>query len=178
LAIYALDGNLAIPAGPYDLRQAAASDIMTRKVVTVGPEGSVKNIGAALCGHDISAVPVCDIVGGLVGIVSEGDLMRRFGAARMLKRAWWLDLLAEGGDLAPDFLKYMRTDRRCARDLMSSPVVTASEDTPISELADLMTNHRIKPVSIMRTGRLVGVVSRSDIVRTLIDSGTNVTRAA
>jgi CBS domain-containing protein len=138
-----------------------ASDIMTGKVVTVGPEDSVKNIAAALCGHDIS--------GGLVGIVSEGDLMQPFGTARMLKRAWWLDLLAEGDDLAPDFLK-------C--DLMSSPVVTASEDTPISELADLMTNHRIKRVPIMRASRFVGVISLSDIVRTLIDSATNVTPSA
>jgi CBS domain-containing protein len=155
-----------------------ASDIMTSKVVTVGPEDSVKNIAAVLCGHDISAVPVCDTDGELVGIVSEGDLMQPFGAAKMLKRAWWLDLLAEGNDLAPDFLEYLKTDCRCARDLMSTPVVTASEDAPISELADLMTNHRIKRLPIMHTGRLVGVVSRSDIVRTLIDKPTNVTRAA
>jgi CBS domain-containing protein len=116
---------------------------MTRKVVAVEPEESVKTIAAALCGHDISAVPVCDASGVLLGIVSEGDLMRPFGAAKMLKRAWWLDLLAEGDELAPEFLAYIRTDHRCARDLMSSPVVTASEDTPVSELADLMTSHRI-----------------------------------
>jgi CBS domain-containing protein len=123
-------------------------------------------------------VPVCDSGGGLVGIVSEGDLMQPFGTTKVLKRAWWLDLLAEGDELAPDFLDYMRTDRRCARDLMSSPVVTASEDTPVSELAELMTSHRIKRLPIMRAGRVVGVVSRSDIVRTLIDTATNVTRAA
>jgi CBS domain-containing protein len=155
-----------------------ASDIMTHKVVTVEPEESVKIIAAALCGHDISAVPVCDAGGGLLGIVSEGDLMQPFGATKMLKRAWWLDLLAEGDELAPDFLEYIRTDHRCARDLMSSPVVTASEDTPVSELADLMTNHRIKRLPIMRSGRVVGVVSRSDIVRTLMEPVTNNIRAA
>jgi CBS domain-containing protein len=151
-----------------------ASDIMTREVVTVGPDDLVKDIAAALCGRGVSAVPVCDEVAGLVGIVSEGDLMRPFGAEMMLKRAWWLDLLAEGENLSPAFLNYIRTDRRHARDLMSSPVITAKEDTPISELADLMMTHRIKRVPIMRAGKLVGVVSRSDIVRTLVDPVTTV----
>jgi CBS domain-containing protein len=155
-----------------------ASDIMTPKVVTVGLEDSVKEIAAALCGHDISAVPVCDTGGALVGIVSEGDLMQPFGAARMLKRAWWLNLLAEGDDLAPDFLDYIKMDHRCARDLMSSPVVTAIEGTLVSELADLMTNHRIKRVLIMRADKLVGVVSRSDIVRAMVGPAARVARVA
>jgi CBS domain-containing protein len=155
-----------------------ASDIMTCKVVTIEPEASVKSIAAALCGHDISAVPVCDAGGDLLGIVSEGDLMQPFGATKMLKRAWWLDLLAEGDELAPDFLEYIKMDHRCARDLMSSPVVTASEDTPVSELADLMISHRIKRLPIIRSGTVVGVVSRSDIVRTLIEPVTNIIRAA
>jgi CBS domain-containing protein len=155
-----------------------ASDIMTHTVVTVGPDDTVKAIAGALCGHDVSAVPVCDNKGVLVGIVSEGDLMQPFGAENTLKRAWWLNLLAEGDDLAPEFLEYVRMDHRCARDLMTTTVITASEDTPIPELADLMTRHRIKRVPIMRGDRLVGVVSRSDIVRTLIDTAAAVTRAA
>jgi CBS-domain-containing membrane protein len=69
-----------------------ASDIMTRNVVTVGPEDLVKNIARVLSGHNISALPVCDETGRVIGIVSEGDLMRPFGSANMLKRAWWLDL--------------------------------------------------------------------------------------
>jgi CBS domain-containing protein len=155
-----------------------ASDIMTRQVVTVGPEDIVKDIAAVLTGHDISAVPVCDEAGRMIGIVSEGDLMKPFGSANMLKRAWWLDLLAEGDDLAPDFLDYIKMDHRRARDLMTSPVVTASEDTLVSELADLMTDHRIKRLPIVRAGKLVGVVSRSDIVRTLVDPATKVARVA
>jgi CBS domain-containing protein len=155
-----------------------ASDIMTRQVVTVGPEDIVKDIAAVLSGHDISAVPVCDEAGRMIGIVSEGDLMKPFGSANMLKRAWWLDLLAEGDDLAPDFLDYIKMDHRRARDLMTSPVVTASEDTLVSELADLMTDHRIKRLPIVRAGKLVGVVSRSDIVRTLVDPATKVARVA
>jgi CBS domain-containing protein len=155
-----------------------ASDIMTRNVVTVGPEDLVKNIARVLSGHNISALPVCDETGRVIGIVSEGDLMRPFGSANMLKRAWWLDLLAEGDYLAPNFLDYINVDHRCARDLMTSPAVTASEDTPVPELADMMTNHRIKRLPIMRDGKLVGVVSRSDIVRTLADSAVKANRVA
>jgi CBS domain-containing protein len=155
-----------------------ASDIMTRKMVTVGPEDLVKVIARVLSGHSISAVPVCDETGRVVGVVSEGDLMQPFGSANMLKRAWWLDLLAEGDELAPNFLDYIKIDHRRARDLMSSPAVTASEDTSVSDLADLMTNHRIKRLPIMRAGKLVGVVSRSDIVRTLADPGIKAARVA
>jgi CBS domain-containing protein len=155
-----------------------ASDIMTRKVVTVGPDALVKDMASVLSVHGISAVPVCDEAGQLLGIVSEGDLMKPFGSANMLRRAWWLDLLAEGDALAPDFLDYIKTDHRSARDLMTSPVVTASEDTPVSELADVMTDHRIKRLPILRDDKLVGVVSRSDIVRMLAGSAPKAARVA
>jgi len=149
-----------------------ASEIMTREVVTVGPEDLVKDIAAALSSHDVSAVPVCDEGGRMIGIVSEGDLMKPFGSDNALRRAWWLDLLAEGDALAPNFLDYIKMDHRRARDVMSTPVLTASEGTPVAELADLMINHRIKRLPILRDGKLVGVVSRSDIVRTLVESTT------
>ena len=147
-----------------------ASDIMTRDVVTIAPDASVKDIAAKLSEHEISAVPVCDEAGHVVGIVSEGDLMKPFGSENMLRRAWWLDLLAEGDELAPEFLNYVKMDRRHARDLMSSPVLTAAEDTPVSDLADVMTDNRVKRLPILRAGKLVGVVSRSDVVRTLADA--------
>ncbi|WP_419759669.1 CBS domain-containing protein [Acidisoma sp.] len=146
-----------------------ASDIMTRNVVTTTPDASVRDIAATLSEHEISAVPVCDEHGHVVGIVSEGDLMKPFGSANMMRRAWWLDLLAEGDELAPEFLNYVKMDHRLARDLMSSPVLTKSENTPVSELADVMTANRVKRLPILRAGKLVGVVSRSDIVRTLAD---------
>jgi CBS domain-containing protein len=155
-----------------------ASDIMTRDVMTVGPDAVVKDIAAALCRRNVSAVPVCGDAGTLLGIVSEGDLMQSFGSARISKRAWWLNLLAEGNDLAPEFVDYIATDHRCARDLMSKPVVTPLEDTPIAELADLMISHSIKRLPIMRAGKVVGVVSRSDIVRTLADPARKLTRSA
>jgi CBS domain-containing protein len=144
-----------------------AADIMTRDVITAGPDASVAAIAKLLNDHSISAVPVCDARGKLLGMISEGDLMRPFGAEHALKRAWWLNVLAEGTDLAPIFLDYIRLDQRCARDLMTTPVITAPEDANLHEVADLLAGHRIKRVTIVRDGRPVGIVSRTDLVRVM-----------
>ncbi len=142
-----------------------ASDVMTRKVVTVTPDATVAQVAAAMTRHAISAVPVCEAGGKVVGMLSEGDLMRAFGKKHALRRDWWLNLLAEGEKLAPEFVDYLRADHRRAADLMTGPVVTAKEDASLPELADLLFEHRIKRVPIVRDGILVGVVSRADIIR-------------
>jgi CBS domain-containing protein len=127
----------------------------------------VKAVAQLLADHDISAVPVCDENGKPIGMVSEGDLMRPFGRENALRRAWWLNLLAEGTDLAPNFVDYISADRRTAADLMTQPVISAADTTLVPELADLIIAHQIKRLPILREGRLVGIVSRSDIVRAL-----------
>jgi CBS domain-containing protein len=144
-----------------------AASVMTRKVITVRPHASVAEVAAVLAEHEISAVPVCDENGKLLGMLSEGDLMQPFGAANEIRRAWWLGMLADGTDLAPEFLDYIRVDRRQAQDLMTKDVVTATERTSLSEVADLMGKHRIKRVPILSDGKLVGIVSRADVVRAL-----------
>jgi len=147
-----------------------AASIMTRDVITCGPDATVAEVAALLAGHDISAVPVCDKDGRLLGMLSEGDLMRPFGAANEMRRAWWLGMLAEGTELAPEFLDYVREDRRRAQDLMTRDVITATERTSAGEIADLVNKHRIKRVPILRDGKLVGIVSRADLVRALARS--------
>jgi CBS domain-containing protein len=144
-----------------------AREIMTRNVIVGRPDDPVRAIAQLLADHEISAVPVRDDAGMLVGIVSEGDLMRPFSQASLLKRAWWLALLAEGQDLAPNFIDYIGQDGHRARDLMTTPVISASETATVSEMADLMIEHKIKRLPILRGRQLVGIVSRSDIVRTL-----------
>jgi CBS domain-containing protein len=151
-----------------------ASDIMTRTVVTVGLENSVKEVATILCAHGISAAPVCSVAGQLAGVISEGDLMQSLGTARLQRKARWLDLLAEGDDLAPAFMEYIKVDRRPAGEIMTSPAITAQEDTPVSDLADLMTKNRIRRLPIMRGQRLIGIVSRSDIIRTLTNTNVKV----
>jgi CBS domain-containing protein len=142
-----------------------AHALMTSNVLTVSPDDTVATIAGIFAAHNISAVPVCDKAGTLLGMVSEGDLMRPFAESNDLRRSWWLSLLAEGADLAPDFVEYVRRDRLRARDLMTAPVVTATESTTLPQLSELMTRHRIKRVPIVRDGRMVGIVSRADLVR-------------
>jgi CBS domain-containing protein len=144
-----------------------AADIMTRKVVSARPNDTAAKVAKLLSDNQISAVPVCDERGGLLGMLSEGDLMRSFSQKNALKRDWWLALLAEGTDLAPAFLEHIRFDNRCARDLMVSPVISASDDASLPTLAELLTHHRIKRLPILHDGKLIGIVSRSDIVRAL-----------
>ena len=151
-----------------------AADIMTRDVVTARPENSVAEVAKLLTDHDISAVPVCVEQGKALGMVSEGDLMRPFGKENELKRAWWLNVLAEGTELAPAFVDYIRLDHRKARDLMVAPVITAAADASVPEVADLLARHRIKRVPIVRDGRLVGIVSRADVIRALANSPDDV----
>jgi CBS domain-containing protein len=144
-----------------------AADIMTRELVTARPDDTVAAVAKLLSDRDISAAPVCDEQGQVLGMISEGDLIRPFGKENALKRAWWLNLLAEGTDLAPAFVDYIRAEHRRARDLMVTPVITAPDNASVPEIADLLTRHRIKRVPIMRDGKLVGIVSRADVVHAL-----------
>ena len=144
-----------------------AGSIMTRTVITAGPDDTVRALAALFTRHGISAVPICDKDGMLLGVISEGDLMRPFGQANKLRRDWWLGLLAEGTDLAPEFLDYLRIDNHRARDLMTASAITATESTTVSEIADLLQRHHIKRVPIVRDGKVVGIVSRADLVRAL-----------
>jgi CBS-domain-containing membrane protein len=142
-----------------------ARDVMTSEVVSVLADASTREVAQLLLQKAISAVPVVDEQNTVVGMVSEGDLIGRGEADREARRDWWLALLAEGEPLNPEFLAGLRTPERSARDVMSMPVVTAGEDTGLDEIARLLTSHRIKRVPVVRDGRLVGIVSRADILR-------------
>jgi CBS domain-containing protein len=142
-----------------------AADTMTRDVITVRPDDSVAKVAQLLGDHEISAAPVCDERGRVMGVISEGDLMLPFGAENVMKRGWWLTLLAEGIDLGSQFVDYIRVDDRRARDLMVTRVITAREAASVPEIADLLARHRIKRVPIVCDGELAGIVSRSDVLR-------------
>lgn len=144
-----------------------AADIMTQPVRTVRPDASVAEIARLLSDHEISAVPVCDADGQVVGMLSEGDLLRPVGKEHGTKRAWWLNLLAEGTDLAPTFPECISVENQRASNLMVGPVITASPDASVPELADLLVRYHIKRLPILQDGKLVGIVSRADLVRAL-----------
>lgn len=155
-----------------------ASAIMTREVVTAHPTDTVAYVARLLSKNAISAVPICDADGTLLGMVSEGDLMRPFIDSSVRRRAWWLTLLADGTDLAPEFLDYVRLDRHEVGDLMTRPVISAPANAGVTELAEMMTRHRIKRVPIVDDGKLIGIVSRADVIRSIAQSPESVAETA
>ncbi|PPQ39802.1 CBS domain-containing protein [Rhodopila globiformis] len=144
-----------------------AASIMTRRIATARPDATVAEIARLMLDRDIRALPICDETGTLLGMVSESDLMRPFREQHDLRRPWWLAILSAADRLAPALADYIRNDRRRARDLMTTPVVTAAETTDLAEIVLQLLRHRIKRMPIVRDGRLVGIVSREDLIRTL-----------
>jgi CBS domain-containing protein len=141
-----------------------AAEIMTAPAIVVALQASVAEIAALLADKHISAVPVCNPDGSLAGIVSEGDILRPLRESVRQKRDWWLGMLAEGGELSQEFLDYMRLDTRTAADIMARHVYTADESATLPQLAETMTAHAIKRLPVLRDGRVVGIVSRADVV--------------
>src|SRR3954454_5602175 len=149
---------------------ATAADIMTSPVVTVLPQASLKQVTELLNAKGISAVPVCDADGRLAGSVSEEDVLRPFRQSVRDRRDRWLTLLAEGERLGQEFLDYIRADGRSAADVMVSDVRTAREQTALPELEEMMIQHGVKRIPIVKDGRVVGIVARSDLVRAIADA--------
>ncbi len=144
-----------------------AADIMTSPVVTVTPATGLQDIARLMAEKRISAVPVCNADQTLAGLVSEADVLRPFRESIRTRRDWWLGLIAEGEDLPQDFLDYIRQDHRTAADVMVRHVITGDEQMTIPQIAELAMKHGIKRLPILRDGRVVGIVSRSDLVAAL-----------
>ncbi len=142
-----------------------AADVMTTKVMAVQPDTPARSIAHILFANGISAVPVVDEEGTPIGMVSEGDLMPRDESERQARRDWWLKLLAEGEELSPEFLQHLEQTDRTARQVMTSPVITIEDTAGLVEIADLLSASKIKRVPVVHNGRMVGIVSRADLVR-------------
>ncbi len=143
-----------------------ARDVMTTAVTTVAPATPVPEIAALLLDRHISAVPVVDADNRILGIVSEGDLIHRAESDTERRRSWWLALLRTGSE--DRAREYVKTHGRRAEDVMTRDVITVGEDTPLGEIAELLERRRIKRVPVVRDGRLVGIVSRADLLRELV----------
>jgi CBS domain-containing protein len=143
-----------------------ARDVMTPNVITVDPDMSVRDLAALLSERGISGAPVVDSSGRMLGIVSEGDLLHRMelGTEKRDERrnSWWLVHYASG--LAQD---YVKSHGRAVKDIMSRNVTTVAEDTNLADIAMLLETKRIKRVPVMRDGQMVGIISRSNLVRAL-----------
>jgi len=154
-----------------------AMDVMTTNVITVSPETTVQEVAKILSERGISGVPVVDAGNRLVGIVSEGDLLHRVetGTERRpdrrtgRRRSWWLDTVGLDQELARD---YVKSHGRTAKDVMTSEVTSVSEATELVDIANLLETKRIKRVPVVKDGKLVGIVSRANLVRALAAAGS------
>jgi len=146
-----------------------ARAVMTASPLSVGTGTPISEIIHIMLCRDISAVIVTANDGSLAGVVSEGDLIRRKGSGYQQKLNHWFDLLAEGGPMNLEFLHSLQLGEMTAASIMTSPVITRDEQTSLAEIADVMLKYCIKRVPITRAGKIVGIISRRDILRTLLE---------
>ena len=139
-----------------------ARDVMVAPVITVKPHSTVKEVAKTLVDRHISAVPVVDDAGKLVGIISEGDLMHRAEMGTERRYRWWIRLVGGDASIPSDYIK---AHARRAADIMTQNVFIATPETPLDEIAVLLERNSIKRVPIVRDGRLVGIVSRANLVQ-------------
>jgi CBS domain-containing protein len=139
-------------------------DVMTSDVVSVGPEASIDEAVQLMLQRRISGLPVIDHTGELVGVVTEGDFLRRAETGTQRQRSRWIEFFTGPGKLASE---YVQTSGRKVHQVMTTDVQTATEDTALEEIVRLMERRRIKRVPILRGQKLVGIVSRANLLRAL-----------
>jgi CBS domain-containing protein len=141
------------------------ADVMTKEVITIAPETPVEAVAKLLYERQISGLPVIDGKGRVVGILSEGDLMAHTAATGSDKpRSWWLRFFSDTGSRAEEYLK---THGRTAADVMSRSPMTIGPDASLAEVAQLLEKNRIKRLPVVDGGKLVGLVSRANLIRGL-----------
>jgi CBS domain-containing protein len=141
------------------------SDVMTRRVLSVAPDESVEHAVNLMLRHGISGLFVVDAQGTLVGVMTEGDLLRRDELGTERHRPWWLRMLVSPGRQAQDFT---RAHGRKVSDIMTPDVISVAASTSLEEVVETMEKQRIKRVAVTEGGRMVGVVARSDLLRALL----------
>lgn len=139
-----------------------AHQIMTRSVISVTPEATILEAANIMLRCHVSGLPVLDTAGKLVGIVSEGDFLRRGEVGTQRKRSQWLKLLAGTGGAAADFV---RENGRKISEVMTRDPISITEDTPLEEIVTAMEDNRVKRLPVMRGDKLVGIVSRVNLLQ-------------
>jgi CBS domain-containing protein len=143
------------------------SEVMTRDVIVVRPQTTVRDIAALMVQSRISGVPVVDGEGRLVGVLSETDLLHRAETGTEKRHKWWLGALIDEDQLARE---YAAAHARRAEDIMTKQVVTVDPDADLAFVADLLDRRKLKRVPVVKDGRVVGIITRGDMVRALVMS--------
>ncbi len=153
------------------MTQMIAQDMMTGTVLSVTVDMTLPQIAKILVANGISGVPVVDAEGLPVGMITESDLIAPQAKGEGdAKRESWLTHLAEGEPMGPEFLAYLDRPERTAGDVMTAPVISVPESAELQEIAQLLTRYRIKRLPVVRDRRMVGIVSRADLVRQMAEA--------
>lgn len=145
-----------------------AQDVMVRGVISVGPDMPVRAAANSMVSNGVSALLVIDINAKLVGIVSEGDLIRRVETGTERQRTRWLEFFTSSDTLAREFVK---SHARRVADVMTRQVITAAPYASLRDIANLMESHGIKRIPIVDEGKVVGIVSRANLLQALATAG-------
>jgi CBS domain-containing protein len=141
------------------------ADVMTRNCITIAPDATVEDAVNLMLSRHISGLFVVNKEGDLAGVLTEGDLLRRDELGTQRYRPWWLRMLASPARQAHDFT---HANGRHVRDVMTEDVLSIGQDAPLQDVVATMEKHRIKRLPVTADGRVVGVVSRADLLRALI----------
>ncbi len=141
-----------------------AKDVMTRKVISVGPDDTILHAIRLMLQHKISGLPVIDGAGRVVGIVTEGDFLRRAETGTVHRAPRWIEFLMGPGPLATE---YVHASGRKVREVMTAEVHTVTEDTALEKVVSLMQHYHIKRVPVARDGEIIGIITRANLMRAL-----------
>jgi CBS domain-containing protein len=142
-----------------------AADVMTRQVITISADASILQAARLMLQNRISGLPVVDQQGQLVGVITEGDFLRRAETGSERHRPSWLEFLVSPGRLADE---YVHTHGRKVEEVMSRSPQTICEDASLEEVVRTMVHKKIKRVPVMRDGMLVGIITRADLLHALV----------
>ncbi|MGO8919662.1 MAG: CBS domain-containing protein [Stellaceae bacterium] len=143
-----------------------ASDIMTRGALTVAADSTVEAAARLMLSHRISGLPVVDSGGAVIGMVTEGDLLRRTEIGTELRRGRWLELLLGPGRLARE---YVHSHARKVDEVMTREVASIGPETPLAEAVALMEKRHVKRLPVIDQGQLVGILSRANLLSALLE---------
>jgi CBS domain-containing protein len=140
-------------------------DVMTPDVISVTAKDTVLEAARMMLQNRISGLPVVDASGRLVGMVTEGDFLRRGEIGTERQRPKWLEILLGPGRMADE---YVRSSGRKIEDVMTSDPVTVSEEDSLETVVELMERRHIKRLPVLRDGKMVGIVSRANLMHALV----------
>ncbi|MDP2296502.1 MAG: CBS domain-containing protein [Pseudolabrys sp.] len=152
-----------------------ASDVMTRNVISIDPDSTVLQAARLMLQHRISGLPVIDKDGNLLGILSEGDFLRRRETKTERRRSRWLEFLMGPGRMADE---YTHSHGNKVSEVMTTEVATVDENAALEDIVELMERRHIKRVPVMSGSVVVGIVTRSNLMRAMVSMARHTPPAA